>query len=619
MKNKEINYALVEEKRPPIYTAMKYWGKKPHNIWHEYIECYTPEKGKFLDPFSGSAMSAFEAINAGKIAYAFDLNPLTSFTIEVLSSNFNYNKFKDVVEKILCDVENDNVYLNEYKTKCDLCGKNANIINFKWDSGKIYEIAIECTHCNKRYTLTNNDCDLSAFYPQEINQKYWYPEWVFNSSDAYSNSFVKNIGGNHFSDLWTKRNLYILSKIFNAIELQEDDNIKKQLLYGFIQTVHLCSKMCVPRSKDANRDFSTSWGRSAYICAKRQMEMNPLHLFYSSCLGKQSVTSALISASKYLKTKPIIYDINSNKPINDGTNLFYGIVDIKNIDKVIKAESIDFILTDPPYGGLVKYLDLCSIWLSWLYKINKKYLPDYKNEITVTNGNFESFYDDFLVGLQKLYKILKPQSKIVFTFNNQDMQVWNVFLNAIVDAGFKIEKVLHQQNKRSGESNVASKFGTSSSDYYIRCIKSDKIIHNSKITNQEFENFIVDCVESIIKERKEPTNYDILFAGILGRLSCANIDIRNCNKKIEDILKKYIDIKFTVSFENGYKWYIVDYKPVGKTLTQKVYDTVQTYVNNHKNVNKEKLLGIIFKTFPNGLTPDPISVDKIIDSILKEQ
>ena len=37
MKNsmtQDINYALVEEKRPPIYTSLKYWGKKPHNIWY---------------------------------------------------------------------------------------------------------------------------------------------------------------------------------------------------------------------------------------------------------------------------------------------------------------------------------------------------------------------------------------------------------------------------------------------------------------------------------------------------------------------------------------------------------------------------------------------------------
>lgn len=77
----EIDFALVEDKRPPIYTAMKYWGKKPHNIWREYIEKYTPEDGIYLDPFSGSAISGFEAVKANRKAIAFDLNPLTSFLI----------------------------------------------------------------------------------------------------------------------------------------------------------------------------------------------------------------------------------------------------------------------------------------------------------------------------------------------------------------------------------------------------------------------------------------------------------------------------------------------------------------------------------------------------------
>ena len=91
----ELNYALVEDKRPPIYTAMKYWGKKPHNIWRAYIENYTSENGLYLDPFAGSAISAFEAIKAGKKAIAFDLNPLTSFIIEVFSIPFDKKKFEN--------------------------------------------------------------------------------------------------------------------------------------------------------------------------------------------------------------------------------------------------------------------------------------------------------------------------------------------------------------------------------------------------------------------------------------------------------------------------------------------------------------------------------------------
>jgi tRNA G37 N-methylase Trm5 len=114
---KEINYALVEDVRPPIYTAMKYWGKKPHNIWREYIANYTSENGLYLDPFAGSAISVFEAIKAKKKAIAFDLNPLTSFIIEVMSAPFDKNKFKIAVAQILSAMENDEVYKQYFFTQ----------------------------------------------------------------------------------------------------------------------------------------------------------------------------------------------------------------------------------------------------------------------------------------------------------------------------------------------------------------------------------------------------------------------------------------------------------------------------------------------------------------------
>ena len=62
----DINFSFPEDTRPPIYSAMKYWGKKPHNIWFKYIKTYTPDKGVFLDPFSGSCESIIESIRAGK-------------------------------------------------------------------------------------------------------------------------------------------------------------------------------------------------------------------------------------------------------------------------------------------------------------------------------------------------------------------------------------------------------------------------------------------------------------------------------------------------------------------------------------------------------------------------
>ena len=71
---------------------------------------------------------------------------------------------------------------------------------------------------------------------------------------------------------------------------------------------------------------------------------------------------------------------------------------------------------------------------------------------------------------------------------------------SIFNSGLKIEKMLHQQNKRSGESAVAMPYGTSSSDFYIRCIKGNQKLNNDL---DEYKNFVVKKAIEIISSRNE--------------------------------------------------------------------------------------------------------------------
>ena len=130
-------------------------------------------------------------------------------------------------------------------------------------------------------------------------------------------------------------------------------------------------------------------------------------------------------------------------------------------------------MTDPPYGGLVQYLDLSTIWLIWLKKFDPRFTPNYDSEITIKRNiqDINTYKIKFQNGIKNLFKILKKKGVIVFTFHNKDIKIWNAFLHAIALSGFKIEKVIHQQNRRTGESNVANPYGTSASDFYIRCVK----------------------------------------------------------------------------------------------------------------------------------------------------
>jgi len=613
-----INYALVEETRPPLYTCMKYWGKKPHNIWRNYIETYTPKKGIYMDPFAGSAMCAFEAFFSKRKCCAFDINPLTSFVIETITSNYNEDEFITEVNSIVDSVLNDRTFKKLY-----LYRDEGMVHNVKWDNGKIYEVCIDNSKKKERKCLTPTNLDLEASNTEIDFTGLEYPTNKFRDAESFTMTFLNDIGDS-YEKLYTKRNLYVLALIFNQIRKIKKESLQSQLLYGFIQTVHLSTKMCVPRGKSAKRDFSTSWGRSAFISSKKQMEMNPLLLFKNNCIGKQSVQSALRFFNENKHKKPVIADINKVEfDSNRKVDIWYGIIDSKNLTQYIPEKSISFILTDPPYGGLVQYLDLSSVWLSWLWLIDKKYIPNYLEEVTIGKGKDTTNYsDDLCVVLANAKKILADDGVIVITFNNKNIKVWDALLKSIANAGFVIEKVIHQPNKRSGESNVDDPNGVSASDYYIRCKKSNqnKVIVTN---NNEIDNILLETVVELINNRNEPTPYQVLFNGFICKISQLGLDLSSSESFLIDFLKKHngkelVMIKNDINRAGDY-WWIADKKVDSKrTLTSKVEKFILKVINEIDSIKYEELLGRIYKKFPNGLTPDYDTIQEMIKKLTIE-
>jgi tRNA G10 N-methylase Trm11 len=621
----DIDYALLEVTRPPIYTAMKYWGKKPHNIWSEYIRNYTPENGIFLDPFCGSGISIIESLKLGRKTIGFDLNPLSSFVIDVYLSEFNFEKFNQAAKLIINKVSQDQIFQKIYLYN------DEQIHHFKWDVDKsnedfIYEVGIIDKPINKRELKRLRkplDIDNEVFrFSESIDLRamgLYFPDEEFHKSPSFSASFIKAVGGNNFSNIWTKRNLYVLALIFkNICDSDVNEDLKKQLLFGFIQTVHLCSKMNVPRNSAANRPFSTSWGRSAYLCAARKMEQNPLYVFEGSCFGKQSVESCLKHAAKYFKKPRNVKNVSESlKKKNDTSfDLKYGAVDINTIDEYIPEESVDFIITDPPYGGLVQYLDLSYLWLSWLKNYDPTYIPKFESEITIKKEIFDqhTYQVRFVGALKKIHKVLKKNGKLVLTFHNQEIKVWNSFLFAIKESGFIIEKNIHQQNMRSGESVVANPYGTSGTDFYIRCVKSNS--NQNKESSENLDTSILNAAIRVISERNEPTPYQILFNGILAHLSSTGNLIDDFDNTIQKSLKKYVDNIFILSSNNdskagNYWWFknpreYINFPDI--PLSQRVELAVLSILRKNSSVSLDDVLKKIFINFPNGLTPDRKSI-----------
>lgn len=608
----DINFAIPETKRPPIYTSMKYWGKKPHNVWFEYISNYVPSKGIFLDPFAGSGMSGIEAIRAGKRAICLDVNPLTTFVFEVYCTHFDTTKFTEKAQTIYNEVFNSSIY-NEL-----FCYEEGYTLhNTKYKDNAPYEVCFVSSNGKERFERepTKLDVDINK-KSQSLSISTPYPSKKFRTSIAYGNAFLKSIG-NTYDCLFSKKNLAILSMLFGKILTENDEEIKKQLLFAFIQTVHLCCKMCVPRSKKTKRDYSTSWGRSAYFSAAKSMEMNPLLVFYNNCIGKQSVSSCLSYLKTYvgsIKGKNIT-DLK-NIDYSEDVDLWYGIKDSRELSSFIKHNSVDFVLTDPPYGGLVPYLDLSYIWLAWLEIYNPIYNPDYSKEISVNDKKTpDDFRKDMSSVLSQIKLVSKQNAKIVLTFNNKENVVWKSLLGSILDSGYAVEKVIHQQNMRSGESNVVDKYGTSSTDFYIRCVDNKKFLQCD--TPNDLQEYICELAEKIILERFEPTPYQILFNGIIANLSSRPTAFQNFDDDLVLALQQSnrfctIENKDTLS---GNYWWIKNKKydaTNARTLTNRIKAVLENLFSSCTSIKNEELLKLIYRKFPNGLSPDIVVFERLI-------
>ena len=77
-----------------------------------------------------------------------------------------------------------------------------------------------------------------------------------------------------------------------------------------------------------------------------------------------------------------------------------------NLKLILNNNSIDYIFTDPPFGGNIMYSELNFIWESWLKVITNNKKEAIENN--TQNKGFLEYQDLMLQCFIEYYRILKP-------------------------------------------------------------------------------------------------------------------------------------------------------------------------------------------------------------------
>jgi hypothetical protein len=145
--------------------------------------------------------------------------------------------------------------------------------------------------------------------------------------------------------------------------------------------------------------------------------------------------------------------------------------------KDITSGTMDLVITDPPFGGILQYAELSDFFYVWLRLALKDKYPDYfsaeytpKAVEVVANPYREKedpdgFYKRLLTQCwTEAHRILKPGGILAFTFHHNEDQAWISVLESLFDAGFTLSATYPI---RSDETKGDGQFGSQKIEFDI--------------------------------------------------------------------------------------------------------------------------------------------------------
>jgi putative DNA methylase len=181
------------------------------------------------------------------------------------------------------------------------------------------------------------------------------------------------------------------------------------------------------------------------------------------------VTNAALAGSISGKSEKVFPD----DPVNEG-DIFCG----SSTDLTEFADSsLDLVITDPPFGGLLHYSELSDFFYVWLRLALKDKYPEYfqaeytpKSLEAVANRarepeDSDGFYQRLLTQCwREAHRALKPGGILAFTFHHSEDEPWVAVLESLFDAGYYLEATYPI---RSDETKGEGEFGSKTIEYDI--------------------------------------------------------------------------------------------------------------------------------------------------------
>jgi putative DNA methylase len=271
--------------------------------------------------------------------------------------------------------------------------------------------------------------------------------------EGYNTVQAMRWGYRAWSDFFNDRQLYSLGLLATAIRDLETNGPEREALGAlFSGTLEFNNLFCSYKGEGTGA-VRHMFSHHVLKPERTPLEAHPWGTLASSGSFSTLFDSRLLRAHQYKQTPVDLVPSGSSRPervaglsvpISCELNGAEGAVIVtgNSADTGLGDESVDLVITDPPYMDNVHYSELADFFHAWLTGIRP--FPDYPTSTStrargeVQDTTAAGFGESIGAVWRECERVLKPSGLLAFTFHQAKIEGWVAVLEALAKAGFVV-------------------------------------------------------------------------------------------------------------------------------------------------------------------------------------
>jgi len=388
--------------------------------------------------------------------------------------------------------------------RCASCGEEQKLLDAVRRKGAALEVELHgleghCATCGRFFKRVDAG-DLARWERARLEFRQREEGLLFPRqpipTEGRSDPRPVNHGYGRFRDLFNERQLLCLSLLLEEILKWPDPNIRELLLVAFSDCLDANNMFC--KYEIEWHKISLFFGLHAYHPIERPTENN----VWGTKFGRGTFVKCFekMRKAKVYCQKPHLRLLTSHgqsysQPTGDERiegQLVYTFDELVRTDHAallrcqssedlsfLPPQSVDAVITDPPYFDNVQYSELADFFYVWLRLALQGHYAWFEPEYSqrpreiVKNDKLGKTLDFFNDGLRRVFvechRVLKDDGLLIFTFHHNKTWAWEGLARLLLEAGFYVSA--SPMVRSEGKSGFHSSEGNIRYDCVLVCRK----------------------------------------------------------------------------------------------------------------------------------------------------